>query len=132
MLNKQESSQYGRFELPRPKKYKGCISYIKIRTRGNKHLISKDRPFGKQAYQIEEEDFIWCDTYKKGGALWAYNHYRGTAHHYSDKNPHPRTGRKYSDEKNNLDTDCENGNHKEWWFYKKYKICQNCKIETNL
>ncbi len=116
-------------ELNAPKKYKGCIRYFKIQENKGACYIQKSRPFGAQKYRIKEDDYTWCDSYKEASALWAYCHRVGTACHYSDENVHPRTGRKYSDYKNEIDAHCKQGIHKDWWFYNTYKVCQNCKTE---
>lgn len=79
----------------KPKAYKGSINYSKIKSKDDKYLICKDRPFGIQRYRIKEDDFNWCTNYKKASNLWYYVHMLGTAHHYSGNNKHPRTGEIY-------------------------------------
>lgn len=95
-----------RTELAQPKNYRGSIryskgtrhsrGYFKGTSAGYGYFVEKNRPFRSEEYGIPEEDYNWCDSYKKASALWAYYHYYGTAFHYEGKNIHPRTGEKYN------------------------------------
>lgn len=116
--------KYFKFEPSRS--YRGCISYVKTKE-GNIFHIVKNRPFKKQSYRISREDYRWCDNHNKASSLWYYSHMHGTCYHYEDKNIHPRTKVKYSDEKRDKDDNCALGIHTLLWFNKETKICSNCK-----
>ncbi len=75
--------------LPPPKRYRGSIGYSKFETKSGILLLSKDRPFKRERYQVVPEEFEWLTNYRRASALWYYKHMVGTAHHYSGRNINP-------------------------------------------
>jgi hypothetical protein len=84
-------------ELPQGKKYKGSISWFKLKFSDGRCKVEKRRPFGNDSYEIEPDEYEWIKTARQAESMWTFYHYRGTASYFSGEIRHPM-GKKFADQ----------------------------------